>query len=257
MFFKSILTGLLLVTSINASILTVENINKSFDFIKETYNNNKESSKDNGGEVYQQLPSSLFVKKFINKNNCDQILDNKGYFTTCYNYDLKSAIYIHTVIDGYLVDHKIKKRPKFYDDVNIPRKYRTTYSDYTRSGFDRGHSGAADASFDHSLKSQKSTYVMSNIVPQYPKTNRKTYLKVENYERLIAKQLGKVDVITINQFPKNPKRIGKSKLSVPSGFGKIFFNESKKFQKCFYIPNDDVIYDIRKLEVSCNQLVPR
>ena len=36
------------------------------------------------------IPSdNIFVKKFINKGNCDLILKNHGYFTTCYDYKLK------------------------------------------------------------------------------------------------------------------------------------------------------------------------
>lgn len=254
MLFKAFLSGLLLSSALQGSIFTYDNLNKAANILKESYDKHQETK----GEKYtSQLPSSLFVKKFINDKNCDKILNNNGHFTTCYNYNLKSVVYSHTVIDGSLVDHRIKKRPRFYDDTNLPKKYRTTYSDYTNSGFDRGHSGASDASFDHSLKSQKSTYVMSNIVPQYPKTNQNSYLEVENHERLLAKQLGKIEVITINQFSKSPKRIGRSKLAVPSGFGKIFFNEKENFQKCFYIPNDDVIYNLRKLEVPCSKLIQR
>ena len=181
---------------------------------------------------------NLFVKQFINNENCDQILNNKGYFTTCYDYNLKSAKYIYIKLDGNLVNAKnIKKRPKFYIDKNIPKKYQTTYKDYTHSGYDRGHSGANDASNDYSLKSQKMTYVMSQIVHQLPKTNRKSYLKVETYERTLATQLGYVNSLTVNKFSNHPKRIGRSKLAVPNGFYKLYWNNEQDFNKCFYIPN--------------------
>jgi endonuclease G len=202
----------------------------------------------------QILTDDLFVKKFINKNNCDKILSNSGFFTTCYDYNLKGAKLIFAEIDGANVKKSIKKRPRFYEDRNLPKKYRTKYSDYTHSGFDRGHSGANDASFDYSLKAQKSTYVMSQIVPQYPKTNRKSYLKVEKYERKIASKLGMVHSLTLNEFEENPKRIGRSKLAVPSGTFKIYWNNDKEFKKCFYIPNDNEIYKLKEMLINCDEI---
>ncbi|RMG33103.1 MAG: DNA/RNA non-specific endonuclease, partial [Methanobacteriota archaeon] len=100
--------------------------------------------------------------------HCDQILD-KTYFKVCYDYRMKGARVVSYTLDGNLVNKlNLKKRPRFYPDRHIPERYRSYPSDYTRNPLhmDRGHM-ASDASFDWSYKSQKSTYVMSNIVPQF------------------------------------------------------------------------------------------
>lgn len=202
--------------------------------------------------------SSIFIKRFINDKECDQILDNDGYFTTCYNYYLKSSIKGYSKIDGDLVNKEnIEKRPTFYKDKNIPEEYQTLSSDYIKSGFDQGHNIGSNASFDYSLKSQKTTYVMSNIVPQYPNTNRKSYLNVENYERIVATKFGNAETLTFNFFTKKPERLGRSDLAIPVGFAKIIWNEKEKFQRCFYIPNDDKIYDLQNLEVPCQKLIEK
>ena len=199
---------------------------------------------------------SFLVKKYINDEICDKILDNDGYFKTCYNYNLKGSIYGYSKLKGSNINKlNIDERDNFFPDLNLDIDVRTYTKDYTKSGFDRGHSIVNDASFDYSERSKKSTYVMSNIVPQYPNTNRKSYLSVENYERLIALKLDEVETLTINYYGENPKRIGKSGVAVPTGFAKIFWNNDNNFQRCFYIPNDDVIYSLKDLEVSCKDLI--
>lgn len=275
MFKKIIVLSLISLVSLNASMLNsiidsttkimiekIENQNESYNKSSNSnYKKNKKQSMDLNFESKIErenvniTKSSLFIKRYINYESCNQILDNSGYFTTCYDYELKSAIKGYVKLDGNLVNElNIEKRPKFYDDLELPKEYRTKSSDYARSGFDQGHSVGSDASFDYSLKSQKATYVMSNVVPQYPNTNRLSYLNVENYERLVAKTFGESESLVFNFFDRKPKRLGKTQFAIPNGFAKIVWNEENKFQRCFYIPNDDVAYELQDLEISCKEL---
>lgn len=200
--------------------------------------------------------NSLLVKKYINDKNCDQILSNGGYFTTCYDNELKSALYGYSKLDGKLVNSEnIKERPKFFTDQNLKKSGQTEDKDYTRSGFDRGHTIASDASMDFSHRSQLSTYAMSNITPQYPNTNRKSYLAIEKYERLIASKLGEVETMTFINFSNKPKRIGHNQLAIPDSYNKIYWNDKQNFQRCFHIPNDDKVYDLSNMEVSCKDVL--
>ena len=98
---------------------------------------------------------------------------------------------------------------------------------------------------------------MINIIPQSPMVNRKTWIKSEKYERLVASKLGKVFVINGVEYGDNPKRIGKNQIAVPEGFWKMIFN-NKGFERCFYYKNDlDVDIKLDKLknhEVDCKKL---
>lgn len=196
---------------------------------------------------------------YINNKNCDKILHNQGYFTTCYNYKLKSAIMGHAVLDGKNVNKlNIKKRPKFYDDENLDVNVKTYSKDYTHSGFDRSHQ-FSDASFDYSIPSQKATYVMSNVLPHYPNTNRRSILKTEEFTREMAVKYGSVEVFIFHKFTdmKNPlknQRIGKSQLSVPVAEYKYLYNKDKKFKKCFYIPNDNISYTLENMSIDCDNV---
>jgi len=76
------------------------------------------------------LSYAIEIHDFINKRNCDQILD-KGYYQICYDYSMKGAKYVGYNLDGSKVNSgNIKKRPRFYPDKAIPRQYRTTSKDY-------------------------------------------------------------------------------------------------------------------------------
>ena len=72
------------------------------------------------------------------------------------------------------------KRSKFYADTTI--KNGITPSDYTGSGYDRGHLAPA-ANYKFSQKATDETFVMTNMCPQTPELNRRNWLALEDYVR--------------------------------------------------------------------------
>jgi len=206
------------------------------------------------------LQVSLFatqISDYINKKNCDQIIDKQVY-SICYDYKMKGAKYVAYELDGKLVNKlNIKKRSSFYSEKNLPIQYRSYTKDYTKTGYDRGHL-ANDASFDWSEKSVRKTYSMANIVPQKPMLNRKVWIKAEKLERKIASSLGFATVINGVIYPNNPKRIGKNKVAVPSAFWKMIYNDKENYKKCFYYENIDYKNikkeTLKKHQVDCNKL---
>ncbi len=193
------------------------------------------------------------ISDFIDLKTCDQIID-KQVFKICYSYKYKGALAVWYEINGKFVNkNNIKNRPDFYSEKNIPIEYRTKSQDYINSGFDRGHL-APDANFDYDPKTQAKTYSMVNIVPQSPTLNRKAWIKAERYERLIASKLKKTTVINLIDYSKSTQQIGKSKLSVPSTFYKIIFNDEKNFKKCFKYENTEIDPGTDKLrnhQITC------
>jgi endonuclease G len=187
------------------------------------------------------IPSTTLateISDFINKQNCDQVLD-KGYYQICYDYKAKGARYVGYTLDGDKVNAgNIKKRPRFYPDKAIPAKYRTTSSDYTHNEFhaDRGHL-ASDASFDYSKQALKAVYSMANIIPQYKWVNRKTWVKAEKYERQVARKLGSVTVINGVVYGSRNKRMRKSGIAYPQAYWKMLY-DNQGFERCFYYEND-------------------
>jgi len=210
---------------------------------------------------FQNLPDSLFIKKFFNDKNCDQIIDKK-VLSICYNYNAKSANYVYYKLDGKKVNTvNIKERPRFYDEKEIPRKYRSTYSDYTKNQYDmdRGHL-APHGSFDYDQKSLETTYSMANIIPQYKNINRHTWIKVERLERFIAKKIGTLNVMNGVVYDSKGKTIGRNKVAVPKAFWKMVWNRDHNYMRCFYYENiiglDTKDDKLRDHEVDCAKLVP-
>jgi len=186
---------------------------------------------------------SLFainVNQFINKIECNQTVD-KEFFQICYDYDLKAAKAVGYTLYGDLVnENNIDKRPSFRVERAIERQYRATASDYTGSGYDRGHL-ACDAAFDWSKESLNATYSLANIIPQARKVNRYTWIKAERYARYIAVNLGSVNVVNVVKYEENPKRIGDHSIAVPTGYYKVLYNRDQNFTRCLYYENDNNI----------------
>jgi endonuclease G len=74
----------------------------------------------------------------------------------------------------------------FAPDTTLPRDWWIKPNDYTGSGYDRGHlCPSKDRS--SSEETNRETFLMSNMQPQAPKLNQKTWKYLEDYERELAK----------------------------------------------------------------------
>lgn len=74
----------------------------------------------------------------------------------------------------------------FAPDTTLPREWWIVPADYSISGYDRGHLlPSKDRSA--SEESNRVTFLMSNMQPQSPKLNQKTWRYLEDYTREIVK----------------------------------------------------------------------
>ncbi len=147
-----------------------------------------------------------------------------------------------------LKGEQIKKRPRFEDGTNIPKKYRTTWSDYRNSGYDRGHT-LSNASMRKTTQAQRSTFLMSNITPQNPQINQRVWNKIEKRERQVALKLGSLEVLNLVNYDNNPQRI-RNQIAIPSSYIKILKGEN--FKECYQVPNHEVDDEnIRSYQVKC------
>lgn len=102
----------------------------------------------------------------------------------------------------------------FHDETGIPAADRSHTSDYTNSGFDRGHmTPAGDAS---TTNSEKETFSMANVVPQDHKLNTGEWARIEEQVRQLAKQRGEVYVVTGPAFDSGTRSsIGADHVQIP------------------------------------------
>ena len=189
-----------------------------------------------GVDQVKNIEDSKDKSEFISEANCDQIIDNE-FITICYDYKLKAAKSVAYLLDGDLMnDPNIDKRPSFYSEKSLDKKYRISTTDYTNSGYDRGHL-APDAAFDWSQESLNSVYTLANIIPQAPQVNRNSWASLEKYVRAKAVELGKLNVINVVKYGQRSSRMGKNKMAISKGYYKILYNEAESYEECFYYSN--------------------
>lgn len=96
-------------------------------------------------------------------------------------------------------------------------------SDYSRSGYQRGHMvPAADRS--SSLEAMQETFVMTNVCPQLPSLNTGAWKRLENYERVCALRRGRVHIRVAPIFiHEDTDRIAGGRVAVPHGYIKVIY----------------------------------
>jgi endonuclease G len=237
------------------------------------------------------LLSNVFASNFntyIDNIKVSQVIDKK-VIKIGYDYNVKGPRYVYYSLNKDLISlNNFRKRPRFYTEKNIPKKYRVTPSDYINTNYDRGHM-APDADFDYDKKILLKVYTMANIVPQKPILNQKIWIKVEERERYLTKKYGNLNIVNIieyknkNNFLKKmpidkiierdkkrknykpwskkkykkyknyEKKLNRKKIVIPSGFYKILFND--KIEECYFYENKEYNYSLDKIskhKINCN-----
>jgi endonuclease G len=212
-------------------------------------------SNPNQENTHEQSDTIDYKSQFINKANCHQIIENE-FIHICYDHKLKAAKSVAYTLDGDLMnDPNIEKRPSFYTEKSIDKRYRISTTDYINSGYDRGHL-APDAAFDWSDESLNAVYTLANIIPQAPQVNRNMWSQIEKFARDKAVELGELNVINVVKYGKQSKRIGKNKMAVSRGFYKVLYNDEQNYKECFYYANKLNLTsrndEISKHDVNCN-----
>ena len=133
---------------------------------------------------------------------------------------------------------KTGRTDDFKEDPNIV-SFSALPSDYSRSGYDRGHLAPAE-DMKFSEETMRDSFYMSNMTPQRPEFNRGVWKKLEKQVRRFAYKAGSVFVITGPVLKRNLKKIGRAnKVSVPQQFYKIVYDETPPQKMIAYVlPNN-------------------
>lgn len=110
----------------------------------------------------------------------------------------------------------------FITDNTLPELFtKIKHDDYTNSGYDRGHMVRSEERTRND-DDNKSTFYMTNIIPQTPDLNRGVWLDFEYYcEDLCKKENKELFVITGGIFHSDSTLKGFGKVSVPDSCYKI------------------------------------
>ena len=142
-------------------------------------------------------------------------------FTSLYDLQLQMPRQVEWTLRAADISNS-KREPSwtFYNDLHVAGA-TARHSDFTRSGYDRGHlCPAADRST--STASMRSTFSLANVCPQVPALNRGAWKVTEDSCRHMAQLYDSIRVIVVPVILQDDTtRIGVHRLSVPHAFIKV------------------------------------
>ena len=130
----------------------------------------------------------------------------------------------------------LQRVDSFRPDDRLPNGWvQVKPSDYTNSGYDRGHL-APNADRDGSPEAMASTFVMTNMTPQTPDLNRGPWEKLEGYLRTLVTRGSDVYIYAgvygedgkLKRKVTIPTNDWKIAVAVPSGAGLSAVNENTR-----------------------------
>lgn len=191
----------------------------------------KESSESVSNLVNELLP---------NHNFKDESISRAAYMVSFDQKSLQPRFTIHLLADTMTRGSASRYGLRINDSERI-YSHTAKYSDYSYSGFDRGHMvPAGDFSCCQNLL--EDTFMMSNIAAFDSVLNRHAWQELESYTRRMARKYVELVVITGTVFENN-RSIGRSnRIQVPSHFYKILVrhntaNKAPKAVVAFLLAN--------------------
>jgi len=119
---------------------------------------------------------------------------------------------------------KLPREDSFRAEDRLPKNERAELSDYTRSGYDRGH--LAPNADEPSKVAQWQSFSLANIVPQNPDNNRNLHAGIEKSVRAWAKQSGELYVITGPLFLSDKLSSLHNRVIIPTHIFKAVYDPS-------------------------------
>jgi endonuclease G, mitochondrial len=113
----------------------------------------------------------------------------------------------------------VDRQNDFRPDDTLPANfYHVTPSDYSGSGYDRGHQ-APSGDRTRSQEDNSATFLMSNMIPQAPDLNRGPWEKLESYSRQLVSQGEELYIIAGVTGQKGT--LAEGKISIPARNWKV------------------------------------
>ena len=156
-----------------------------------------------------------------------RVLHN-NYYQTIYSDCLRVPCCSKYYFIEQVSQKKLKRQLfRFKQDKRVA-KPRPKDSDYTNSGYVRGHLvPSADMAF--SMNAMKATFIMSNVAPMKQDFNNGVWKQIENKARTMGTiQSGIVILTGVAAEPNAPKIRIKGNIWVPDGFWKVIYDSHSK-----------------------------
>ncbi|MBL8231993.1 MAG: DNA/RNA non-specific endonuclease [Bryobacterales bacterium] len=155
-------------------------------------------------------------------NTGDELAD-RTYFILCHNGSRKVPVWVGYELKPEHLTHAPVTRTRFRHDPFLAQPVAKD-SDYTYSGYSRGHMAPA-ADFAWSAEAFRTTFLLSNAVPQLQSVNAGPWTRLENAVRRLARTADRIYVFSGPIFGQEASVIGEGRVAVPTHFFKAVLVE--------------------------------
>lgn len=201
-------------TPINAQTTAVSAVNG----VGEPQNDNGVVQQvDNAAEeVHYELPTLVADRP-------QQVIEHLAY-TVSYNPEWRIPNWVAYELTAHETEGAEERNNKFLPDPLVEGDPVVT-SDYTKSGYDRGHMAPA-ADMKWSAQAMRESFYMTNMCPQNHSNNAGDWKDLENLARDWAVRYGNIYICCGPIVSANPEHIGtKRRIVVPERFYKVFLRQ--------------------------------
>ena len=172
-----------------------------------------------------------------NKLNADAVFLCFDGFSVLYSPVSRTPLWAAEYLtpSRLMIAKSLDRIDNFHEEFRLSANMQATLSDYSGSGFDRGHLAPnADMS---SRNQQFESFSLANIVPQAPELNRGSWAELEKQVRTNVFDYGSAYVVTGVTFTGATVSSLKSRVLVPNALYKIIYYPTVDRIEAFYAKN--------------------
>ncbi len=174
------------------------------------------------------------------------------YFTLDYNEEHEQANWVYYSLKPENITGEAERTNTFRIDPKVSTKSAST-SDYTKSGYDRGHLCPA-ADMSHNETAMRESFYMSNMSPQAPSLNRGRWKSLEELVREWCKDKGELHITVGGVLKDGLSQIGTNGVSVPEKYYKVIYSVSDGEMIGFVMPNQKLDGDVKSYAITIDEV---
>ena len=162
---------------------------------------------------------------------------DREFFALCHSSSHKAALWVAYELKPEHLERIAARPTRFRADRELSGPVAAD-ADYKGSGYTRGHLAPA-ADFAWSQAALRTTFLLSNAVPQHASVNSGRWAQLEAAVRRLAARCDVLHVFTGPLFSREPERIGSGGVAVPTHTFKVVLavRGSRRAMHAAIVPN--------------------